>query len=61
MIYFAAIAGVIHYWWLVKADIHKPLEYAAVLSVLLWYRVVSWAIPKLTPRVTHARFEVPGT
>src|SRR4029077_7256012 len=31
LIYFSAIAGVIHYWWLVKADIHLPLEYGAVL------------------------------
>lgn len=35
LIYFSAIAGVTHYWWLVKADIHKPLEYAMVLGVLL--------------------------
>src|SRR5438876_2192179 len=35
LIYFSAIAGVIHYLWLVKADIRKPLEYGAVLAVLL--------------------------
>ena len=46
LIYFAAIAGVIHYWWLVKADIHKPLEYAVLLSVLLGYRIVLWVLPK---------------
>jgi methionine sulfoxide reductase heme-binding subunit len=42
LIYFSAIAGVIHYLWLVKADIHKPLEYGAVLAVLLAYRVFVW-------------------
>jgi methionine sulfoxide reductase heme-binding subunit len=42
LIYFSAIAGVIHYLWLVKADIHKPLEYGAILAVLLAYRVVIW-------------------
>lgn len=42
LIYFSAIAGVIHYLWLVKADIHKPLEYGAILAVLLGYRVVAW-------------------
>jgi DMSO/TMAO reductase YedYZ heme-binding membrane subunit len=26
----------------VKADIHKPLEYVAILAVLLAYRVVVW-------------------
>lgn len=42
LIYFSAMAGVIHYIWLVKADLHKPLEYAAVLAVLLGYRIVGW-------------------
>src|SRR5216684_1084853 len=43
LIYFSAAAGVIHYIWLVKADLHKPLEYALVLGTLLLYRVVAWA------------------
>ncbi len=47
LIYFAAMAGVIHYIWLVKADLHKPLEYAFVLSALLAYRVVAWAAPNV--------------
>jgi len=42
LIYFSAIAGVIHYWWLVKADVSKPFEYAVVLVALLGYRVVAW-------------------
>jgi methionine sulfoxide reductase heme-binding subunit len=42
LIYFSAAAGVIHYIWLVKADLKKPLEYGAVLSVLLLYRIVAW-------------------
>jgi methionine sulfoxide reductase heme-binding subunit len=44
LIYFSAIAGVIHYVWLVKKDLTKPLEYAAVLTVLLGYRISVWAI-----------------
>jgi methionine sulfoxide reductase heme-binding subunit len=40
LIYVTAIAGVIHYIWLVKADLRKPLQYAAVLGVLLAYRLV---------------------
>ncbi len=47
LIYAAAICGVIHYLWLVKADIRKPLQYGVVLAVLLGYRVVSWAVPKV--------------
>jgi len=42
LVYFSATAGVIHYIWLVKADLRKPLEYGAVLVVLLAYRIVVW-------------------
>jgi methionine sulfoxide reductase heme-binding subunit len=41
LIYVTAVGGVVHYIWLVKADVRKPLEYAFVLSILLLYRV--WA------------------
>lgn len=44
LIYFSAICGVIHYLWLVKADIRKPVEDGMVLGALLAYRVVVWAI-----------------
>ena len=42
LIYFSAIAGVIHYAWLVKADETKPIQYALILAVLLGIRVVIW-------------------
>ncbi len=42
LIYFSAAAGVIHYIWLVKADLKNPLEYGAVLGVLLLYRGAAW-------------------
>ena len=42
LIYASAIAGVFHYWWLVKADVTKPLEYGFYLGVLLLYRVIAW-------------------
>jgi len=48
LIYFSAAAGVIHYIWLVKADLRKPLEYAAVLGVLLGYRVMVWIVARDT-------------
>src|SRR5579863_769663 len=41
LIYFSAAAGVIHYIWLVKADLRKPLQYGFVLVVLLSYRIVA--------------------
>ena len=42
LIYAVAIAGVIHYIWLVKLDLRKPLIYAAILAVLLLYRLAVW-------------------
>jgi methionine sulfoxide reductase heme-binding subunit len=46
-IYFSAAAGVIHYIWLVKADLKKPLEYGFVLGLLLLFRALLWARTKL--------------
>jgi sulfoxide reductase heme-binding subunit YedZ len=40
-VYVAAGLGVLHYFWLVKADLREPLAYAAVLALLLGFRVVA--------------------
>ena len=32
LIYVSAVLGVIHYWWLVKADIRRPLAYGAIVE-----------------------------
>lgn len=37
--YAAAVLGVVHYLWLVKADLLPPLAHAAVLTVLLAARI----------------------
>jgi len=37
----AAIAGVIHYYMQVKADVRQPLAFAAALTVLLSYRLLT--------------------
>ncbi len=37
--YVAAIAGVLHFYMLVKADVRKPLIFALLLAVLLGYRL----------------------
>jgi sulfoxide reductase heme-binding subunit YedZ len=42
LIYFSALGGVIHYYWLVKSDIRLPLMYGAILLVLMLYRSVIW-------------------
>ena len=40
LIYVSAAAGVVHYYWLVKSDVRRPLAYGAVLLLLLLYRAV---------------------
>lgn len=40
LIYVIAILGVWHFWWQVKKDIREPLIYAALLAVLLGWRLV---------------------
>jgi sulfoxide reductase heme-binding subunit YedZ len=41
-IYFAAVLGVIHYYWLVKSDVREPLFYGALVAILLLWRLGSW-------------------
>src|SRR5215469_7723813 len=41
-IYATAILGVIHFWWLVKSDVHVPIEYAAVFAALLGWRIADY-------------------
>ena len=48
LIYFSALAGVIHYWWLVKADVRLPFIYATILAALLGFRLLTW-LEKRTP------------
>lgn len=44
LVYVVAIGGVIHFYWLVKADIRRPVQYGTVLALLLGYRLVArWA------------------
>ena len=40
LIYISAVAGVVHYIWLVKKDVRTPVIYAIVLGTLLLYRIV---------------------
>jgi sulfoxide reductase heme-binding subunit YedZ len=41
--YTAAAAAVLHYWWLVKADMRRPEAYALVVGLLLVFRVWWWS------------------
>ncbi|MDP6977427.1 MAG: protein-methionine-sulfoxide reductase heme-binding subunit MsrQ [Myxococcota bacterium] len=45
LVYVAAIGGVVHFLWLVKADLREPLVYGAVLAAILaarapWNRII---------------------
>jgi sulfoxide reductase heme-binding subunit YedZ len=60
LIYCSAIAAVIHYYWLVKADTTKPREYAAVVGVLLGYRALAWAVPLLRKRTRPKPVQKPA-
>jgi sulfoxide reductase heme-binding subunit YedZ len=46
LIYVSAVCGVIHFYWLVKADLRRPVYYGTVLAVLLLYRFTIWILPK---------------
>ena len=47
--YLAAIFGVLHFWWLVKADITEPLRWGVAVAALLGIRVY-WAWQKRRAR-----------
>lgn len=49
LVYLAAGLGVLHFFWLVKADLREPLMFAAVFALLMLLR-----LPRLRPR-THGR------
>ncbi|HEU5342449.1 protein-methionine-sulfoxide reductase heme-binding subunit MsrQ [Edaphobacter sp.] len=57
LIYAAAIAGVIHFWWLVKAGVRTPWKDTAVLGVLLLARVVYVALKKRQAKPASTRVE----
>jgi len=53
LIYPAAILGCVHFWWQVKADWREPAVYAAVLALLLAWRVRR--AHRARQRAVHAR------
>jgi methionine sulfoxide reductase heme-binding subunit len=53
LVYLAGIAGVVHFWMLVKSDTSLPLTFAFILLFLLGYRVLlKYAPIQPTPRNT---------
>lgn len=51
LVYVIAAGGVIHFLWLVKSDIREPALYAAILAVLLGYRL--WRELRAAPRAVQ--------
>jgi sulfoxide reductase heme-binding subunit YedZ len=41
LVYLSAIAGVVHFWMLVKSDIRLPLTFAFIVLFLLGYRLLT--------------------
>lgn len=55
-IYIIGILAVLHYLWLVKADLREPLIYGGLMAVLLGYRIWrNWRKPSAPVRLS------PGT
>ncbi|MFT5173981.1 MAG: sulfoxide reductase heme-binding subunit YedZ [Gammaproteobacteria bacterium] len=50
LVYAAALAGVLHFWWLVKADVREPFIYAAILAILMLARA-----PPIASRLRQIR------
>jgi sulfoxide reductase heme-binding subunit YedZ len=48
LIYLSATAGAIHFYWLVKKDVTRPVIYASILAALLGYRVIVRLLPAIT-------------
>lgn len=53
LVYVVAILGVVHFYWLVKADIRRPAQYGAVLALLLGHRLFSKWLPIIANKVSH--------
>jgi sulfoxide reductase heme-binding subunit YedZ len=53
LVYASAVLGVVHYWWLVKADIRRPETYAVAVGLLLAFRL--WWARMKRPAAAPAR------
>src|SRR2546429_5106254 len=56
IVYLAGVAGVVHYWMLVKSDTRLPLTFAFLLAVLLGYRLLLKYLPPERPQPSASLF-----
>jgi sulfoxide reductase heme-binding subunit YedZ len=47
LIYLSATSAVVHFIWLVKADLRRPLIYSAILTALLAFRIAMWGMARM--------------
>jgi len=52
LVYLAAIAGVVHFWMLVKSDTRLPLTFGFILLFLLGYRLFAKYAPANSPNTS---------
>jgi sulfoxide reductase heme-binding subunit YedZ len=60
LVYLTGMLGPLHYWWLVKADVSRPMAYAVAVAVLLgvrvyWSRARRAAVPARAPAAIPSR------
>jgi sulfoxide reductase heme-binding subunit YedZ len=56
-IYISAVCGVIHYYWLVKSAVIRPIFYGVLVTLLLAWRVGDWVVRRRRTALLNA---VPG-
>jgi sulfoxide reductase heme-binding subunit YedZ len=54
LVYVTGVLAVIHYWWLVKSDISRPMAYGIVVALLLGFRIY-WSRWRTKPAAAPAR------
>jgi methionine sulfoxide reductase heme-binding subunit len=54
LVYATGVLAVVHYYWLVKADVQRPIVYGAVVGTLLAMRLV-WANQRAAARAPAPR------
>jgi len=56
LVYLGAIAGVVHFWMLVKSDTRLPFTFAFIVFFLLGYRLLLKYSPPATPNTSTTLF-----
>ena len=56
LVYLAAIAGLVHFWMLVKSDVRLPLTFAFILLFLLGFRLFAKYAPARQPHTSGNLF-----